>query len=95
MSLPVKVKDFLTPENWCKGEMAVDLAGNPVSWQSSEAVKWCVLGAIGKCYGRFDTSAIDRLKDVVVKRGYPKWISSFNDMVEWDSLISAVEEAGI
>jgi hypothetical protein len=33
-------------ENWTKGTYARDSDGTPVPWESGNAVKWCVMGAI-------------------------------------------------
>lgn len=38
------------PEHWTKGHMAVDALGNEVSARSTEAVCFCLLGALVRCY---------------------------------------------
>jgi hypothetical protein len=47
----MKVRDLLSDESkWCKGPTAVDKEGNPTFPLSSTACKWCLAGAIAKCY---------------------------------------------
>jgi hypothetical protein len=49
----MKIKELLTDESkWCKGMFASDVADYEVAPESAAAVKWCLLGAIYKCYGR-------------------------------------------
>lgn len=38
------------PENWTKGNFAKDANNNRVSIDSPSAVKWCLDGALMKCY---------------------------------------------
>lgn len=45
------VKELLTsPEKWTRGESARDINGRPVMTDSKEAVSWCLVGALMKCY---------------------------------------------
>jgi hypothetical protein len=45
------VKELLSdPNNWCKNYFAVDKDGKGVSPENSNAVKFCLRGAIQHCY---------------------------------------------
>jgi len=68
--LYIKVKDFLTEENWCKGALARDCEGCAVGWDNSRAVKWCLVGAISKCYGMHRLKILDDLKRLIIQK-YP------------------------
>ncbi len=45
-----KVKDVLRVDNWIKGHGAVDQAGNALNPRFASACKFCLAGAIYKCY---------------------------------------------
>jgi hypothetical protein len=48
----MKVHELLSsPDNWTQGSFARDKNGKPVSFQSHEATCWCLIGALGRCYG--------------------------------------------
>ena len=38
------------PAKWCQGQVAKDNEGNGLPARSNDAVKWCALGAVFKCY---------------------------------------------
>lgn len=47
----MKIQELLTDESkWTKSHEARDSYGQPVDECSKEAVQWCLLGAIIKCY---------------------------------------------
>jgi hypothetical protein len=46
----MKIKDFLTQDNWIKGDEAVNGFDAWVEPNSAEAVKWCLSGALERCY---------------------------------------------
>jgi hypothetical protein len=37
-----------TPQTWTQGEFARDASGNPVSWRSPEAARFCLWGALNR-----------------------------------------------
>lgn len=48
----MKVKDLLSSsDKWCQGFEAKTIDGHPVSPHVDEAARWCIVGAISKCYG--------------------------------------------
>jgi len=47
----MKIRELLTDESkWTKRFYAVDSNGEPLPPRSENAVSWCILGAINKCY---------------------------------------------
>lgn len=47
----MKIRELLTDKNkWIKHNDAVDIKGRVVASKSSEAIRWCLFGAIQKCY---------------------------------------------
>lgn len=43
-----------SPEKWCKGANALTSDGMEVSACDPRACRWCLEGALRKCYGSFD-----------------------------------------
>lgn len=62
----MKVYELLDkPEKWCQGHMAEDHFGKIINADSSLACRWCLVGAICRCYP-IDTG-MEKLKDIVNK----------------------------
>jgi hypothetical protein len=50
----MKVYELLaTPDKWTKGHLATDDMGDSVGEYSPSACRWCLIGAVFKCYGNF------------------------------------------
>ena len=47
-----------TPEQWIQGAMAEDAVGNPVNYEGSSAVCFCVLGAMNRAGSNLGGSAL-------------------------------------
>ena len=48
----MKVKELLSDESkWTQGVSARTESGIPTSYHGQETAKWCLLGALAKCYG--------------------------------------------
>ena len=46
----MKISELLCDESkWCKRHFAVDAQGNSISYNSVNAAKWCLGGALLKC----------------------------------------------
>jgi hypothetical protein len=52
-----------TPATWTQGEFARDASGERVSWRSSEAVQFCVWGALNRA--AYDTTG-DRRQSITL-----------------------------
>lgn len=60
----MKVHELLSsPDNWTQGSFARDKNGKPVSFQSHEATCWCLIGALGRCYGVEVVNDVARFTD--------------------------------
>jgi len=83
----MKVKTFLTSDNWTQRALARDNCGNAVSIFNEEACKFCLLGAISRIYPPHQLEDIGmRLRDVIrLKTNYTS-ISLFNDNSEFSEI---------
>lgn len=63
------------PESWIKGTVAKNKNNEPVKPLSQLAVKWCLIGAVYKCYpnNKFSmlTKLSNRIYDVSVWNDHP------------------------
>lgn len=79
----MKIQKLLnTEKRWCRGAEARDIHGTPVSPQSPEAVQWCLLGAINKCYGSYTNDydkIFDRLRNTIEAPRKIFGVANFND----------------
>lgn len=47
----MKIYELLdSPDKWCKGNLAVNKSNEPVMEDEKSACKWCLIGALYKCY---------------------------------------------
>ncbi len=68
----MKVQELLTEDNWVKGSNARDKNNNSVHPTSDEACKWCLFGAIIRCY--IATSEIlERIGDKIEENSVTIW----------------------
>ncbi len=75
------VSDLLASEaDWIKGPMAVDANGVLCGPTNLKACRWCLLGAICKCYPTLDgrREAAAKLQPLVVPYGFNS-LSEFSD----------------
>lgn len=74
----MKLKNlFKTKKNWIQYDLAEDSHGNSVDEWAENAVSWCLLGGIRKCY---DSS--DPIIDKIVKE---LEADSVFDLVDWNN----------
>jgi hypothetical protein len=96
----MKVKELLADEKaWTRWAFARDAEGNAVSPESRDACRFCLLGAIRRCYaGDHDGmwAAMDRLRQVI-PAGDAHEISEFNDLpgTTHAAVLAVVQEANI
>jgi len=72
----VKVQELLISEdNWTRHVLARNLENEPTFSNDSDAVCWCLVGAIAKCYGSNEPKRIKVINKVErsVKIGIAKW----------------------
>ena len=87
----MKVKELLNYKGkWTKGEYVRDKNGNKCLVLSKEAVKWCLVGAISKCYFpkrasvngvnlKHVNKAYDKIKKVLKECTLYDTLEEFND----------------
>lgn len=90
-----------SPEKWTKGTYARDEEGNSISCKSPEAVQFCALGAIERCYPNNSCQVACKL-DVVIKSKYQNeerryGLVTFNDASEttYEQVIEVLKEADV
>jgi hypothetical protein len=55
----LSVQELLSdPKRHCKGWEAKDSRGNDIDYDSPEAVSWCLVGAVWRCYGIEDNAEV-------------------------------------
>lgn len=95
----MKVKDLLTDEKkWIKKYQAVDNFGKDVSIFDTRACKWCLYGAVIKCYGAGDRGFINVYKVLFkIRREIGCAITTWNDSTErkFDDIKRLVEKLDI
>ncbi len=94
----MKVKELLAdPARWTKGTFARRVDNEAVASQSEEACKWCLLGAIRRCYveGEEYTQAHTKLKAAVIKFSGQYRIGTFNDTTTHEDLMKVLEDADV
>lgn len=62
----MKIHELLSdPAKWTQDANARDKHGNPVNAESEDAVCWCLIGALYKCYPVDHRKAWERLVTVI------------------------------
>lgn len=80
---------------WTTGVSARSFTGSAVLFDSENAVKWCVSGAILKCYiGSRAAFFLDKANQYAKNKGYQD-LPHFNDNVSFESVRQLIEELGI
>jgi len=69
-----------TPDKFCTGAYARDKELQRVHPLSPKAVRWCVLGAIGRAKGVHPVAS-DRISDLMRKTARQQMLSDINDTV--------------
>jgi hypothetical protein len=90
-----------SPEKWTKGAYARDEEGVSISCKSPEAVQFCSLGAIERCYPNNPFPIMNKL-DAVIKSKYGNeerryGLVTFNDAPEttYEQVIEVLKEADV
>lgn len=71
----MKVKDLLTYEsNWVKGVYAKTAEGRNASYCDPDAIRFCLLGAINRCYPPLGKrEVVNRVVDQLSGRAIAEW----------------------
>jgi hypothetical protein len=79
----MKIRELLTDESkWTQGAFAETETGHPVDYDDESAAKFCIVGAVRKCYGRGDeaTTVFRKVKDEVQRvHGGLERLAAWND----------------
>lgn len=60
ISKPGPISMLLSDETkWCKYQLGITAEGRAVHGTNSAAVKWCLLGAVEKCYSGFELGPVN------------------------------------
>ena len=75
---PLKLLD--TPDKWTKGDFAINIYGDSAEIHAPEAVAWCVLGAMEKCYShdRAKFEDFEMILILVIEKKY-----GMTSIVQW------------
>jgi hypothetical protein len=87
-----------TPEKWTKGAFARDSKGDSIDPRSSEAVCWCIEGALYKCYTDYDDWRVARrLIKEIKKANKLGYLVSWQDDPErtYDEVIEILKLADV
>ncbi len=78
--MAMKIKTlFSSSKKWMQGDFAENKYGKHVNSNSKSAVRWCLLGAIAKCYPNPDeANEIEDIVALAIPRDYCG-VSSWND----------------
>ena len=92
----MKIQEVLaTPDKWCKYDNAVTKLGCDVLPDSSQAVKWCLVGAAMKCYSGLE---LTRVRNLIATKILPfTYITSYNDAAErtFEDIRRLIEELDV
>lgn len=83
------------PLNWTTGQSAINADGQTVSAISLEACKWCLLGALSKCYnGDALSEAIRKVRAKLREKGLTQSLWWFNDNNDHQTVVNLLIECG-
>lgn len=85
------------PEKWTTGDYAKDAHGSYVGTSDPQAVCFCALGAILRCYKDDDTKrreVSNQLGEHLYKQGFVS-IAAWNDEVGYETVHSTLKELDI
>lgn len=87
----MKIKELLSDESkWTKYATARNKEGNHVTIYDSNAVQWCVLGAMEKCYSNDFMNMYHKLKE-----SFGKSICEWNDSSTYQEVMAKLNEVDI
>ncbi len=91
----MKIKQLLSKKSrWCKRMFAQDQNGVAVSSGSPDAVSWCLLGAVNKCYEHGEAHSALRKLIQALPKGFDS-LSQFNDTVTFNRLQTLLRKANV
>lgn len=90
----MKVAELLSDKSkWTTNYLARDKYNSPTHFNDDAACKWCLLGAITKCYSR-DLNGYNRAY-LKIRDATNYNIAGFNDSSTYEEVMTVVREADI
>ena len=88
----MKVSEILTERSWIRFAFATNASGFSVAPEDIDACKWCLAGAIRRCYaGPPRTEAFIRVNEHLVNMyGFDQGAFSFNDTHTWKDIAEVI-----
>lgn len=91
----MKAHELLSDESkWTQKALARNSKGDYCFEQSPDAVQWCTVGAIYKCYRKDCLEAFDKLSDNIESLGFAG-IPSWNDTNDYQTVYNKLKELDI
>ena len=88
-----------SPDKWTQGAVARDSQNKSVNWHSATAYKWCVIGAISKCYGQGEEhqQTYEKIQDYLASKGNYWMLVLWNDAREttWQEIHDTCKELDV
>lgn len=82
----MKISELLNgPEKWTKEAIARNGDGKPVYLTSPDAVSYCLLGALFKCYEGNNLGKKWNILDKYIKENYKKYANSYSPTVYFNN----------
>ena len=81
----MKIKELYSDKTkWTTRAFARDKQSRPIDILSEEAVSFCLMGAVEKCYGRYNEKAkiVERIQHYLMMNNYYNSITNYNDLIE-------------
>ncbi len=97
----MKVAELLSsPANWTQESFARNCDGEAVDYNSSDAVQFCLMGAVMRCYRDRENpfpcrDAMDKIADRLGDKTCWGKVSEFNDKSSYDEVMNLVKELDI
>jgi len=91
-----KVYEFLTKERWTTIVAARNKTGMPVRVGHPDAVTFCFLGALEKCYPKSEIIGLqNKIREELTQRGEPISIGRFNDTHGYEAVVELAKQLDI
>ncbi len=88
-----------SPDKWCQGDFAKDAEGNSTKADSPAAARWCVVGALERCYDEYSFVALMNSPQIaaVLEVTGGSTLSSWNDHTDrkWQEVYDALKKADV
>lgn len=77
----MKVRKFLSELNWTKRAEAVDDNGRPCEARSNKAIKFCLSGALSRCYRHNPKRLIESVQSI---NTFIRTFYNYDSIISWN-----------